>query len=162
MTDIPKVIFKSNRGSESMKIIVQKSIASIVCVISWTHFWENPIVISVLSVILIGYILLSEVPRIVVYKDKFVLYTDITIVNYYSKKVFYFNEIKNIYYPVDFSIDNLPARKRYLNEIDPRRKFYVVYKDGSSKIYSSIIPIADMQTTFRVILGVFNKEMVNN
>lgn len=150
------ILYDTDQEAGNWKFIAGKGSSLIAIGAGLLHFNENPVVISIFIVLLILLILFLHYESIVVFGDRFVYVPGFSIPWKKPYLEFQFKDLQTVISPGHYEVQDLPRRKAYLNEVDPRRKIHILYKNNSSELYSTSIPWGYLHIAGQVI----NKEIV--
>ena len=97
------------------------------------HFNENPVFITILIIVLSCLILFFYEEELIIYDNKFVYKSVLSLPNSRGKEYF-FKDIKEVIYPVDDDVKNLQKKYLYRNNLDPQEKIHIIYKNVNEEL----------------------------
>lgn len=149
------ILYDTDQEAGNWKYIAGKVSALIAMGAGLLHFDENPVAISILMVPLVLLVFFSNYESIVVFPDRFVYIPGFSLPWKKPFIEFSYKDLQTVVSPVYYEVQDLPKRKAYLNEVDPRRKIHILYKNNSYELFSTTIPWGFLQ----IAGGTINKEL---
>lgn len=149
------ILYDTDQEAGNWKFIAGKVSALITISAGLFHFDENPVFISILVVLLTLLVLFLNYESIIVFSDRFVYIPGFSIPWKKPFIEFPYKDLQTVVSPVYYEVKHLPKGKAYLNEVDPRRKIHILYKNNSYELYSTTIPWGFLH----IAGGTINKEI---
>lgn len=149
------ILYDTDEEAGNWKYLAGKVSALIAIGAGLYHFGENPVGISILFVPLVLLVFFSNFESIVVFADRFVYIPGFSLPWKKPYIEFFYKDLQTVVSPVYYEVQGLPKRKAYLNEVDPRRKMHILYKNNSYELFSTSIPWGFLHIAAKRI----NKEM---
>jgi len=132
--------------------------------IALIHYKENPVVTSIVAIVMIFFSLYTWIEVIDVYPDRFILIYD-TLIPYFSKRVTYsFDDIKSIsidgFYTLSFELveDFLPIRHIYA----PWNRLTIEFRNGEIKTIRTRIYKGGLRKAVQHIMVAYHQHLLHN
>ena len=127
----PTILYRTR--VKQLDYIISKVVCVIIIGAGIFHFNENPVLITILIIVLLCVILFYNEEELIVYDSKFAYRSAFSLPNS-SGKVYQFKDLKKVVYPVEYVVDSLPKKQLYRNNMDPRDKIHIIYKNGNEEL----------------------------
>lgn len=122
------------RTRNNQAVNISGKFASLVgIVVGLAHFNENPVFISIMVIVLASLIIFTHEEELIVFKDKFVHRPGFSLPGSAGKE-YYYKDIKDVIFPVDYDVKNLAEKFFYRNRLDSRDKIHIIFKNGKEEL----------------------------
>ena len=127
----PNILYRTR--VKQLEYIISKVVCIIIIGAGISHFNENPVFITIMIIVLVFVIVFYHEEELIVYDNKFAYKSAFSLPNS-SGKVYFFKDLKKVVYPVEYNVDSLPKKHLYRNNMDPRDKIHIIYKNGNEEL----------------------------